>query len=210
MAPDARAIVALMLATAACNGGGGAAQAPPAPQTAISMDAGAPVVDAGITTLPSYDPRGGYFLDPDPGAPRAPGRNPRRDRAPLSLLLRSTPAGAIAAVDGIRLGPTPALWDGEAGAAHEFTFVLAGHALARYRFVPLVSGVVHGTLVRIASDAPAPEIPAALAPGPAIAQPRQPAPSPPIDAAPPPIIDASPELIDAPPAPPLPPTGPTP
>jgi len=40
---------------------------------------------------------------------------------------------------------------------------MAGHALARYRFVPVTSGVVHGTLVKLTDDRDAgvPEIPAA-------------------------------------------------
>jgi hypothetical protein len=33
--------------------------------------------------------------------------------------------------------------------------VLSGHALARYRFVPLRDGVVHATLARIVTEADA-------------------------------------------------------
>lgn len=202
---SARALpLATLTAALACTGGGGDTKAPPPPATALT-DAGAPPIDAGITTLPTYDPRAGYFLDPDPGAPRAAGRAARRDRPSVSLLLRSTPANAIAAVDGVRLGPTPVLWDGEGGVPHEFTFVLAGHALARYRFVPVVSGVVHGNLIRIASDSavPAPEIPAPISAGrppPATpAAPPPPPPAPPVDAA---IVDDAAAPIDAGAAPP--------
>ncbi len=216
MSHDARATVALAtlttvvaIAAPGCQGGGGGAGTAPAPPpTALTApDAGVGSVDGGITTLPTYDPRDGFFLDPDPGAPRTPGRNARRDRPPVSLLLRSTPVGAIAAVDGIRLGTTPVLWDGDGGIPHEFTFVLSGHALARYRFVPIVSGVVHGTLVRITNDATTPEIPQPItppAPRQPPPQPPQPPPAPPIDAAPPT------EATDAAVAPAIVPVGPTP
>ncbi len=87
----------------------------------------------------------------------------RKSRA-LELVLRSTPPGAVAAVDGVSVGPTPALWEGAGdGRAREFTFVLPGYAIARYRFVPTQSGVVHGTLGRLKAhpdagpvEAPAP------------------------------------------------------
>jgi hypothetical protein len=76
-----------------------------------------------------------------------------RKGRPIELILRSTPAGAIAAVDGEAVGPTPAVWEGDTdGRAREFTFVLPGYAIARYRFVPMQSGVVHGTLGRLKSD----------------------------------------------------------
>ncbi|RMH44995.1 MAG: hypothetical protein D6689_01015 [Deltaproteobacteria bacterium] len=81
------------------------------------------------------------------------GYRPPRPRAarPVEIILRSTPPGAIAAVDGRVVGPTPAYWRGDAdGTPHEFTFVLDGYALARYRFVPRVSGVVHATLEPVA------------------------------------------------------------
>jgi hypothetical protein len=78
---------------------------------------------------------------------------PRRKGRSIELLLRSTPSGAVAAIDGQALGPTPALWQGEAdGRAREFTFVLPGYASARYRFVPLQDGVVHGSLERLKLD----------------------------------------------------------
>jgi len=76
-----------------------------------------------------------------------------RPSHPIDVILRSTPNGAEAAVDGIPLGPTPAYWNGTAdGHEHEFTFVLPGHAVARYRFVPITSGVIHARLERIPSD----------------------------------------------------------
>jgi hypothetical protein len=90
----------------------------------------------------------GFHLD-QPDIEYEPDRRddrPRRSR-PIEIVLRSTPPGAMAAVDGVAIGPTPTLWEGTAdGRAREFTFVLPGHAIARYRFVPTQSGVVHGSL----------------------------------------------------------------
>jgi hypothetical protein len=148
-----RFVCAAVTALAACNGGGSDKHEPPAvPSTALVDAATVPPIDAGITAVPTFDPASGFHLDDAP-APRPGGRNAARDRKPVQLLLRSTPAGAIAAVDGVRLGPTPVLWDGSLdGQPHEFTFVMAGHALARYRFVPVTSGIVHGTLVKLTDD----------------------------------------------------------
>ena len=102
-------------------------------------------------------PAGGFHLD-DAEVEYEPTRRPpagRKSRA-LELVLRSTPPGAVAAVDGITVGPTPSLWEGAAdGRAREFTFVLPGYAIARYRFVPTQSGVVHGTLGRLKTQADA-------------------------------------------------------
>jgi hypothetical protein len=82
---------------------------------------------------------------------------PRRPRArkgrPIEVTLRSSPAGAVAAVDGVIIGSTPAMWNGVAdGTEREFTFVLPGYVIARYRFVPTQSGVVHGTLKPFKSE----------------------------------------------------------
>jgi len=105
----------------------------------------------------------------------------------------------MAAVDGVRLGPTPVLWEGWLdGQAREFTFVMAGHALARYRFVPITDGIVHGSLVKITDDGDAgvPEIPQ-VAPPPQrrlpAEQPSRPSPPPP----PPPPVDAAAPVEDA-------------
>lgn len=141
-----------------------AANAPPTP---VAADAATPppvYVDAGAgaTAEPTFAPSTEFHLD-EPPAARPGMRIAARDRKPGQLLLRSTPTGAIAAVDGVRIGATPVLWEGVLdGQTHEFTFVMAGHALARYRFVPVTSGIVHGTLVKLTddSDAGVPEIPA--------------------------------------------------
>jgi hypothetical protein len=93
-----------------------------------------------------------------------PRRGPaREERATIHITLKSTPSGAMAAVDGVPVGRTPAFWDGEVtGKPHEFTFVLPGYAMARYRFVPTTHGIVHGTLKRLAAEAgdagPGPEV----------------------------------------------------
>jgi hypothetical protein len=82
---------------------------------------------------------------------RAPARE---ERATIHITLKSTPSGAMAAVDGVPVGRTPAFWDGEVtGQPHEFTFVLPGYAMARYRFVPTTHGIVHGTLKRLSTEA---------------------------------------------------------
>jgi hypothetical protein len=92
---------------------------------------------------------------------RAPGRpaQPRGVR-PIEVVLRSSPPGALAAVDGKAIGTTPAYWAGDAdGREREFTFALHGYAPARYRFVPITSGVIHARLEVLAdeSDAGVPE-----------------------------------------------------
>jgi hypothetical protein len=83
-------------------------------------------------------------------APPTP--NPRAAH-PIAITLRSSPPGATAAVDGTAVGTTPAYWAGDAdGREHEFTFDLRGYALARYRFVPITSGVIHARLDPIAEE----------------------------------------------------------
>ena len=70
-----------------------------------------------------------------------------RDGKTIELFLRSSPPGASASMDGKAMGITPTFWSGIAdGQSHEFTFVKAGYAMARYRFVATQNGVVHGTL----------------------------------------------------------------
>jgi len=85
--------------------------------------------------------------------PGPPGRQTARAGRPIDIVLRSSPPGATAAVDGVPIGPTPTYWAGEAnGREHEFTFVMPGYAFARYRFVPITSGVVHARLEVLAED----------------------------------------------------------
>jgi len=140
----------------------------------VHRDAGV----VGITAIPGFDPASGMHLDDD---------NPGH------------PAGAMAAVDGIQIGITPTYWAGEAnGREHEFTFVLDGHATARYRFVPVTSGVIHGHLEPVAEEAndagvPPPEV---------VPRPLTPPPAPttlvtPVDAAPRPPAPDAPAPVDA-------------
>lgn len=120
------------------------------------VKAAAPLVDAGTpdaTAVVEPEPPGGFHLDPieddsPPGKPDV--RSPQRENRPIQITLRSSPPGAMAAIDGKLIGRTPAFWEGEfTGKPHEFTFVLPGYAMARYRFVPVTDGVVHGRLTKL-------------------------------------------------------------
>lgn len=68
-------------------------------------------------------------------------------RKAFEVWLRSTPPGALAAVDGRPVGQTPVkasvVLDKR---AHDFTFTLSGYAMTRYKVRVLKSGVVHGML----------------------------------------------------------------
>lgn len=191
--------LAAMTAAACGSDGGGPGRPPPAPATALTVDAG--VIDAGITTITGYDPASGFALDPDPGTdPTRPARpSPRSNRArpTVQILLRSTPVGALAQVDGQLVGKTPQLWEGEGGRAHTFTFSLTGHVPARYEFVTLSDGVVHSRLLKAAGPTPPPTPTTTAVAAP---PPERPAPPPPIVRPPPPTIDAA-----VPPPPPPPP-----
>ncbi len=197
---------------AACKGDERSPSAPPPPPTtAVSVDAGVATValDAGNRTLPTHNPTGLYAEDEIP-ATRPVARVGSRDRRVVQLLLRSSPSGATAAVDGVRLGATPVLWEGElTGLTREVTFVLAGHALARYRFVPVTSGIVHGTLAKVADDGsvvapalvpiPPPELPARRSSPPPAAPPIDAAPAAtPLDAALPPPLEPAADVAPAP------------
>lgn len=158
----------------ACACGGGDAE-PPAPQPVMLVPA-----DAALTAGPTA-----------PAEPAFTSRQgAKRAGRPIEVILRSSPAGAKVAVDGVELGVTPTIWLGETGAPHEFTFVLTGYAVARYRFVPVASGVVHPRLVPMAEDRNAPRPPPQMiapepAPAPTVVEPEpEPAPMPPADAAP--------------------------
>ena len=115
--------------------------ASPPPETPAAADAGvARIAEA----TPTVD---------DVRAP-APPRETTRPGRPIEIMLRSTPASSMVAVDGKQLGITPQVWEGTTGGEHEFTFVLKDHAVARYRFVPVASGVVHARLERIVEETP--------------------------------------------------------
>ncbi len=132
-----------------------------APQPDLPSDAGVHQLALGTPVAP-VAPLG--HLDDDATRwPGPPSTNANRQTRPIDVVLRSTPTGAQAAVDGLVIGPTPAYWNGNAdGREHEFTFVLSGHAIARYRFVPITSGTIHARLVPISDDVdagvPPPEV----------------------------------------------------
>jgi hypothetical protein len=110
--------------------------------------------DGGITavvTVPPSSVHPDMHLDDDihPRPVNPAGRHARPGR-PIDVTLRSTPPGAEVAVDGTVIGNTPAFWSGMADSReHEFVFTMRGHAIARYRFVPVSSGVIHARLDRI-------------------------------------------------------------
>jgi hypothetical protein len=111
--------------------------------------------DAGVTSAVVDVDVGNRQLDEYVGgaAPEQPARRPARQGRPIDITLRSTPPGAQVAVDGAVIGTTPAYWSGMAdGREHEFVFTMRRHAIARYRFVPVSSGVIHGRLDPIRED----------------------------------------------------------
>jgi hypothetical protein len=133
------------------------APAPLPQQPASAQNAPAPARSPAPPSVPpsasETEPSGFHLDDPEIEyeIPRRTAR-PRKGRT-VQLVLRSSPPGAVAAVDGVALGPTPALWEGVVDSTpREFTFVLAGYAIARYRFVPMRSGIVHGTLEPIETE----------------------------------------------------------
>ena len=197
------AVLCSVCATSACRN---KSAPPPAPVVAapVTPDAYVP----GITTIGTVDPAGAHLDDdPDQPGPLKPFKAPHNARQ-LEILLRSTPPGALAAVDGVAIGQTPILWEGDfTGREREFTFTLAGYTAARYRFVPTTNGVVHGKLDDVElvvpgappghphhgrnpapAPAPVPAVPAPVAPAPV-----QPPSTPPFVATP----DASAKPIDA-------------
>jgi len=160
--------------------------------------------DAGITAVvTTVDPN--LHMDDDvtahpvqnPAQPNRPGR-------PIDVTLRSTPPGAQVAVDGTVLGSTPAYWNGMAdGREHEFVFTMRGYAIARYRFVPVASGVIHGRLDPIIAETDA----GVQTPPPEVLAPHaQPSPSINPPSAPPTIVTDAGVGSQAPPGP----VGPTP
>lgn len=169
--------------------------------------------DAGVTTSAVGNGRtGGESHDVEVPRPIMP-QPGSRDRRPIDVTLRSSPPGASVAVDGTAVGVTPAFWNGIAdGREHEFVFSLPRHAIARYRFVPVTSGVLHARLDPMAEErdagvVPPPEVvphpePSAVAPPPA-----PPTLGPPTDAAAAPIPTGSAAPSPTPPGSTAPSTG---
>lgn len=158
------AMLSVLPLAAACRTSSEPASRPePAPP---AMTAATPTVSddaarAHVAPLPA--PVTGSHLDDDYVPRHGAAAGGRREARPIDVVLRSTPGGAQAAVDGLVIGPTPAYWNGNAdGREHEFTFVLPGHAIARYRFVPITSGTVHARLIPVSEDVnagtPPPEV----------------------------------------------------
>ncbi len=188
-------IVALTLVAACADKSEPKAAADPAPLPIVA-DAG---VGANAGPTVTYDPTAGHL---DDGPSTTPGARPtaRRATRPIDLVLRSSPSGARVFVDGEDKGITPVLWQGETG-EHVFTFVKKDHAMSRYRFWAITSGVVHGRLDPVVED-----VKGSMTPPPELVRPQVAPPStlvspdatpmaPPIDAAappPPPQIDAAP------------------
>jgi hypothetical protein len=192
-----RAAIWLIFALA-CSGKSEPPRAEPPPEaTRGEASAGDRAVEA--TGDPSAAVRGDREAAGQPPVRQGPARS-----RPIDIVLRSSPPGATAAVDGVPIGPTPTYWSGDAnGREHEFTFVLPGYAFARYRFVPITSGVVHARLEVLAEDTDA-GVPAEMMrvvphAMPDVPRPRTPPPSPPGGATSPP--EGGPAPPDAAPGP---------
>jgi pyruvate dehydrogenase E2 component (dihydrolipoamide acetyltransferase) len=163
-----RALLAVVLLAAACGRDdeprvattpAGAPAPSPAPAAAPASASASDPASASTPPTPPAAPAsdvGGFHLDdptvdnPPADAAADPPRPAEHKGKPVELLLRSSPPGAIAAIDGQTIGPTPVLWSGRGdGRAIDFTFVLPGYSTARYRFVPIQNGVVHASLERL-------------------------------------------------------------
>ncbi len=118
------------------------------PSAATPEDAGAPAVP--LPNAITVAPAAGTHLDGTLGY-QPLGHVPKASKGKtIELVLRSTPPGATASIDGKEIGVTPTFWSGSADQrAHEFTFIKPGHTMARYRFVATHSGVVHGKLAKL-------------------------------------------------------------
>ncbi|MCP4447043.1 MAG: PEGA domain-containing protein [Myxococcales bacterium] len=120
--------------------------ASPSAATESTTDAGAVLepAPAAITVAPPT----GTHLDGDTASYRPRDYQLRKNKSKtIELVLRSSPPGATASIDGKAIGVTPTFWSGTADQrAHDFTFVKGGYTMARYRFVATHSGTVHGSL----------------------------------------------------------------
>lgn len=164
-------LFALGIVVAACGSNAAPPPSPPPP---------APVVaDAGVADAEA--------LQAGEGTARPATKRPSR---PIEIVLRSSPVPARVSVDGTPMGNTPQVWLGESGAEHEFAFQAPGYALARFRFTPITSGVIHPRLEPMAEDVdagvpPPPEVVPPQPPAPVIVDvDAQPAPIAPVDASP--------------------------
>lgn len=125
----------------------------PARQVPHDASTLAPVAHVASGRLAEMTDLGEGHLDPDVphhgGGAIAAVRAPR----PIDVTLQSTPPGAQVLVDGVLVGTTPTFWNGEAdGREHEFVFMRRAHTTARYRFVPVTSGVIHARLEHLSEE----------------------------------------------------------
>ncbi len=172
---------------------------------ACSSEKAAPQQKAEAPKPPPPPSPAGHTIEHEEPVHVAPAGTAGRAARPIQVTLRSTPPGATAAVDGTVVGTTPAYWGGDAdGREHEFTFDLKGFALARYRFVPVTSGVIHARLEPIAEETDAGVSPESAAPGAGAVLVNPPPAANPVDAAPAPTPVLVPDAALAPPI------GPTP
>lgn len=207
-------VVAFVLVTTSCSENVDSHAPAPKGEPAITLvPADASVSSSAIVAGTGVDPSTLHLDDVDTHRPIPPQPLVPRERKPIDVTLRSSPPGARVSVDGTAVGITPAFWRGYAdGREHEFVFTLSGHAIARYRFVPVSSGVIHARLDPIleqpdAGVTPPPEV----VPRPPVSAVVPPAPPPTIVT---PTVDAA---VGAPPpapvpeaAPPVPGSGPQP
>ncbi len=119
--------------------------------TAKDADANKKSAKAPAKPIEVYKPGGFHVDDTRVDYYRPERRTPkRRAQRRIYLNLMSSPAGAVALIDGVRVGTTPTYWEGSAtGKPRDFTFVLAGYVTQRYRFVAVTSGTVHAPLKKV-------------------------------------------------------------
>jgi hypothetical protein len=112
----------------------------------------------GVKVISGFDPASGMHVDDDgrrTDVPVPASVQPAHAGHPIDVTLRSSPPGAQVAVDGSNVGATPTFATVMAdGSPHEFVFTLAHHSVARYRFVPVTSGVLHARLEQVADEPP--------------------------------------------------------
>ena len=142
--------VALLCVWAACGTSKPSADPPPPPK---HVPADAP---AGIKVISGFDPASGMHVDDDgrrTDVSQPASVSPAHAGKPIDVTLRSSPPGASVAVDGTNVGTTPTFASVIAdGSPHEFTFTLPHHTVARYRFVPVTSGVLHARLEPVTEE----------------------------------------------------------
>ena len=143
-----KVIAALVLA--ACSSKP-AAEPPPGVAKHVPVDA-----PPGIKVISGFDPSSGLHVDDDGhrnDVPQPATVQPAHAGKPIDVTLRSSPPGAQVAVDGSNVGTTPTFASVIAdGSPHEFTFTLPHHTVARYRFVPVTSGVLHARLEQVTEE----------------------------------------------------------